>query len=589
MISKLLATVGVVLIVGNISLAQLKPYTGAAVSDSTTKPEIQAPLNKDYTSSEPASEPPINADPVLDLGELHGDFMSDFQTYQQDSAINAVVPPEKMGNNNYMNLIYYRGNLTVGIRMEAYYPRLQGFDQRFDGIGIVNRFVNYKFNDLEITAGNFYEQFGNGMSLRTYWDWNLGYDNSIDGFRAKYYGIRGVTIKGLIGHQRFYFTKGPGLIRAVDGEVDVKRLLNIQDYGTTITIGGSYVSKYQKDDSPLLKLPENVGLWAARAAITGSRIGLSAEYTYKINDPSEPNNFVYHYGEALALGATYAARGLGISLSLKHLDNMNFRSDRNAVLPQDLMINYLPAITPQVSYRLPTLYPYATQINGEIGFQGEINYKLKPTNTKITLNVSLVNNIDTSRYAPSDSANYPVPGYKSAGIFSDIKTFGKENFYRNVSLEVNQKFSNKFKTTFSYYYIMLNNNFLFLTLSEKQEKVHSHTGIVDMSYKLTSRKMIRLELEHLSTQQDYGNWAMVLAELTLGHAWSFALMDEYNYGNDDSKKRVHYFSGNIAYTKGTTRISLAYGKRRQGLLCVGGVCRVVPATNGLTLNLSSSF
>ena len=579
---KSIATSAIILFTITTAQAQLKPYSGNALPDSI-------PPATPATIPAYQQEPAKAADSEIDFGQIHGDFMSDFQTYQADTIINAAVPPQKMGSNNYMNLLYYRGKLTAGVRFEAYYPALQGFDQRYSGVGMVYRFANYKFDDLEITAGNFYEQFGSGMALRTYWDWNLGYDNSIDGFRAKYTGIRGMTIKGLIGNQRFYFDKGPGLIRGIDGEVDVKRLLNIKDYKTTLTVGGSFVSKFQKDDDPLLKLPENVGLWSYRAALTGGRVGLQVEYTYKINDPSASNRYIYHYGEALLIGATYTGKGLGISLQAKHLDNMNYRSDRGAILPQDLMINYLPAISPQVSYRLPTLYPYVTQINGEIGFQGEINYKIKPTNTKILLNVSIVNNIDTTRYLKSDSANYPIPGYKSAGIVSDFKSFGKDQFYRNINLEVNQKISNKFKVVLSYYYIMLNNNFLRLTLSEKPEIVHSHTGIADISYKFASRKMLRVELQHLATKQDYGNWAMVLAELTVSHAWSFSLMDEYNYGNEESYKRIHYFSGNIAYTKGTTRISLAYGKRRQGLLCVGGVCRVVPATNGLSLNLSSSF
>lgn len=578
---KNVARLAILLLSINYSYGQIAPYNGPALADTTE------PVEKNERVAPNSSDSPEKE--AFDFGQIHGDFMSDFQTYKADTAIKAAVPPQKMGSNSYMNLLYYRGKLTAGVRFEAYYPALQGYDPRFDGVGLVYRFVNYKFDDLEITAGNFYEQFGNGMSLRTYWDWNLGYDNSIDGFRAKYTGIRGITLKGLLGNQRFYFDKGPGTIRGFDGEVDFKKLLNVQNYTTTVTVGGSFVSKYQKDDNPLLKLPENVGLWSYRAAVTGGRVGLQAEYTYKINDPSAPNRYVYHYGEALLVGATYSGKGLGISLSAKYIDNMNFRSDRNAILPQDLMINYLPAITPQVSYRLPTLYPYATQVNGEIGFQGEINYKIKPTNTKILLNVSLVNGIDTTRFSKTDSAQYPVPGYKSAGIVSDFKTFGKGELYKNINIEINQKLSNKFKVVLSYYYIMLNNNTLFLTLSEKLEKVHSHTGILDVSYKLARRKTIRIEVQHLSTKQDYGNWAMGLAELTLGHAWSLSVMDEYNYGNEAEYKRTHYFSGNIAYTKGTTRISLAYGKRRQGLLCVGGVCRLVPATNGLTLNLSSSF
>ena len=34
---------------------------------------------------------------------------------------------------------------------------------------------------------------------------------------------------------------------------------------------------------------------------------------------------------------------------------------------------------------------------------------------------------------------------------------------------------------------------------------------------------------------------------------------------------------------------LQYGKQRAGVFCVGGVCRAVPASNGLTFSFTSSF
>jgi hypothetical protein len=84
-------------------------------------------------------------------------------------------------------------------------------------------------------------------------------------------------------------------------------------------------------------------------------------------------------------------------------------------------------------------------------------------------------------------------------------------------------------------------------------------------------------------------WAVLLAEYNISPHWFFAAFDEYNYGNDDKDLQIHYFSGSFGYTKGVTRIAAGYGKQRQGLLCVGGVCRQVPASNGFTLSITSSF
>jgi hypothetical protein len=104
-----------------------------------------------------------------------------------------------------------------------------------------------------------------------------------------------------------------------------------------------------------------------------------------------------------------------------------------------------------------------------------------------------------------------------------------------------------------------------------------------------------MELQHLYTDQDEGektvkgNWVMGLLEFNIAPKWFFTVFDEYNYGNSDPDMRLHYYSAAMAYVQGTTRISLAYGRQREGLLCVGGVCRAVPAANGFTLTISSSF
>ncbi|MFM7823252.1 MAG: DUF6029 family protein, partial [Bacteroidota bacterium] len=100
---------------------------------------------------------------------------------------------------------------------------------------------------------------------------------------------------------------------------------------------------------------------------------------------------------------------------------------------------------------------------------------------------------------------------------------------------------------------------------------------------------VRAELQHLYTVSDRGNWALGLLEYSISPNWFFAFFDEYNYGNEDSAKRIHYWNGSMGYTRGANRVALAYGKQRQGLLCVGGVCRNVPASNGFSISITSSF
>jgi hypothetical protein len=54
-------------------------------------------------------------------------------------------------------------------------------------------------------------------------------------------------------------------------------------------------------------------------------------------------------------------------------------------------------------------------------------------------------------------------------------------------------------------------------------------------------------------------------------------------------EQIHYPITSIGYIRGGSRISMSYGRQRAGIFCVGGVCRVVPAANGLTLSITSTF
>ena len=115
------------------------------------------------------------------------------------------------------------------------------------------------------------------------------------------------------------------------------------------------------------------------------------------------------------------------------------------------------------------------------------------------------------------------------------------------------------------------------------------TFIGDVTYQINKSNSIRMELQHLSANRDRGDWLFALLEYSISPHWTISAYDEYNYGNYNEDRRFHYPAASIAYVKGTSRFSLGYAKQRAGLLCVGGVCRFVPASNGLTFSITSTF
>jgi hypothetical protein len=539
-----------------------------------------------------------NFEQTLSKGQIRGNFQFDMQYYQEDTLIGAEQPKEQVLSNGFLNLIYTNGNFSTGFRYESYQNALLGFPTGYEGAGITYRYASYTKDKLSVTAGNFYEQFGNGLALRAYEERGLGYDNALDGIRVKYEVVKGINVTGLTGKQRLFFDYGEGIVRGFDAEISVNEVAPQLNLGKTrVSFGGSAVSKFQPDEDSRYNLPENVATVAGRFNVNRGKINVNAEYAYKSNDPSSDNAFIFKDGNALFLQTSYSQKGLGIVLSAKRNDNMSFRSDR-VEGTQNLLINYLPALTKQHTYNLlATLYPYATQLNGEVAFQADVIYKVKKKTLfggkygmDILLNYATANNIDTTNL---NDENTLRQGYKSK--FFSVG----EVYFKDFNVQVNKKFSKKLKGRFTYANQVFNIDII--QGKPGEPKVYSDIYIADITYKFTSRKSLRTELQFLSTEQDKGDWATVLFEFSKSPHWFVAIQNQYNLGGDkkddevnlfkdfDFKSAYNYYNISAGYTSGGNRISMSYGRQRAGIFCVGGVCRVVPASNGAYISITSSF
>jgi len=313
----------------------------------------------------------------------------------------------------------------------------------------------------------------------------------------------------------------------------------------------------------------------------------NAEYVTKINDPNADNGYIYKKGIGMLTNATYSTKGFGVTMNAKFIDNMAFRSSRDALL-FDVPINFLPAITRQHTYNLAaTLYPYATVLNGENGYSAEVFYTFKKNSviggkygTYMSLNYAAVNSLDTTRLQGSDAL---VNGYNRKSFL-----FGSSKFVRDFNAEIKKKINKDWSFGASYYYFEFNTLVTPVTQDFKGI-VYANIGVVEAQYKIKPKHAIRIEVQTLQTDQDKGDWHTFLAEYTFSPHWSVAVLDQYNAGNPDPEQRVHYLYGSLGYNKGGSRIAIGYGKRREGIFCIGGVCRAVPASNGLEINVTSSF
>ncbi|TAL67034.1 MAG: hypothetical protein EPN82_15795 [Bacteroidetes bacterium] len=534
---------------------------------------------------------------VLDKGKLSGNFQLDAQYYQKDSIIGAQDVKEKILSNGYLYLNYTAGNFSMGMRYETYLNPILGIDPRYKGSGIAYRFGEFRSEMIDVTAGNFYEQFGSGLIFRAYEERLLGYDNAVDGLRVKFRPKNGIELTGLIGNQRSFWDNGLGIVRGGSGRMEVNtvfpELLPFQS-----TVEGSLISKYQPDQESFYNLPENVLAWSGKLSINTEDFMVEGEYAYKCNDPDAVNKFNFNPGKALMLTASYYPSGFGASINFHTIDNMDFRSDRDA-RGNNLNLNFIPPLTKQHIYRLATLYPSATQLNGEIGFQAELTYTIpKKTfiggdyGTTIALNYSQINSMDKTPLDVDSSDNH-IYTYKSSFF-----KFGDVLYFRDINLEITRKWTKDFKSIFTLINLVYNKDVMENEGSGKYGKVNATIAVAELTYLISKTNSIKCELQYIWAKQDSvikvpdntnGNWFMFLAEYTIAPSWYFTAFDEYNYGNHDTGRKIHYLNGSFAFIYEATRVQFGYGRQRGGLLCVGGVCRPVPASNGFFLSVSSTF
>jgi hypothetical protein len=422
----------------------------------------------------------------------------------------------------------------------------------------------------------------------------LGIDNAMDGVRLKYMPIQGLYLKTFIGKSRTHFTYADGILRGVDGELNVNDIFGFQSK-TKAILGGSFVSRYQQRSNIMFKIPQNVSAYASRINIIHKGWNYYGEFAYKINDPANvlsESNMNYASGSAFTNSITFSKRGFGFSAEMHRTDNMTFKSDRDKD-GKAYLINYIPTLSKPHAYTLLALYPCATQADGEFGIQFDLYYKLKKGTllggkygTKIDVNYSRINGLNGGNSFLNDHTQHTP----------DLISFSEELYFKDFNIEVNKKINNKLKTNFVIANQTYNKDFLEGHTPGDYGVLNSTILISDISYKIKKGHTVRCELQILKSSQlehaeelAEGDWSMGLLEYTISPNWFFTVQDMYNWGNENIDKQLHYLNLTAGFIKGANRFEIGYGKKREGIFCVGGVCKLVPSSNGFSLSISSSF
>ena len=517
---------------------------------------------------------------------------------------------EDFRTNTYVDLALQSKYVDAGARLEYLEHPLPGFENDFKGWGVPFFYVKGKLNKAELTLGNFYDQFGSGFIFRTYEERSLGIDNSILGARLVVNPFSGVRLKALSGKQRRYWAHNDAWVSGADLELSLDEWFHaLQQSGTYLTLGGSWVNKHEKADDDLLmvdashrlNVPENVNAWDARVNLNKGPFNILAEYAQKTQDPSFDNGYIYRKGYVAMLSGSYSRKGMSLLLQAKRSDNFSFRS-RRSMTGTSSMINHLPAFTEDQTYALAALYPYATHPAGEWAYQAQLGYTFRrhtalggKYGTQLKINFSHVHGIDQSEHGlllnseplstdqlqPVNNVPTYYTGVGTKGYGSSFWKWGGGTYYQDIDVQLDKRITRDFKM-----HLMYMNQFYNKTVVEGEGgMIHSNIFIADLLFNLSRDTKLRTELQYLTTADDDADWAFALAELSVAPHWMFTVSDEYNCGVTNA----HYWQTYVTYNLGAHRFQLGWGRTRAGYNCSGGVCRYVPESKGFTLSYNYNF
>ena len=556
---------------------------------------------------------------------LNVSFESNSQWYLNDSKFGDFEEDEHLRTTNFLRLDYAISNrFTAGMQLESYAPEnLLNNSKLYDkDIGLATYYLQYKTKSIDLTLGHYYVQFGNGLILRTWEDRALGINTALFGAKMVYTPSNVFKITTLYGKQRKGFELSDGKVFGIDSEIDLKSAFKLLP-STDLMLGLSYVGKIENKPSGesqnSTNVPEQVNAFSARFNFSNNNFYTDFEYVFKSKDV-RLNNIIPNTvsfaenqtfdGNAISWTAGYSQKGFGLSYNFRRLENMRLFSERafgNAVNnpTNQLSINYLPALSKQHDYTLANIYLYQSQPGlfvenyenplvkaGEIGQFVDLFYNFKKGSTfggkygtKVNINMSYWASL-AHEYTDPDG----IPYFASDNLTYSTEFLNfKNKLYSDLSVEIRKKWNRQLSSIFTFINFFYDKSYL--ESKADGSKIRAWIGVAESTYKFSNGKSIRLELQHLSTNDDARNWMGGTAEYFFNSKFGVYINDSYNY--EESKiptdTKIHFFNIGGSYTKGASRVALNYGRQRGGLLCVGGICRPVSQNTGLTLNFITSF
>ncbi|MFT4665231.1 MAG: hypothetical protein ACI9XB_002186 [Gammaproteobacteria bacterium] len=527
-------------------------------------------------------------------GRLSGSLEANANFFIRDSAIGAAGIPQYdkhlYGSESWMQLNYSNWGFDVGLRFDLYNnSNLIDPLTASNGQGIGRWYIKKKLDKFGISAGYLYDQIGSGIIFRAFEQRPLAIDNSLYGLRLTYQLTPDWELKAFSGKQRNIdafvdeeFGGTPIFSTIVKG-FSADGFISLGEEGAiSLAPGFGVVNKtfseatidqvvgvlqtYRKEDQ--VKPQYNTYAFSLYNSLSYGKLNWYVEGAYKTKDVVEDPNLerfslsglpvlgglTNNTGTVVYTSLAYASKKIGVTLEGKRTDNFKFRSNPFVLLNRGI-VNFLPPMTRDNTYRLTSRYSAATQELGEQAVLLDIRYSI---NKK----------------------------FKVSFNFSNITDLDNDQLYREIFTEVYYKYKRKWSLKGGVQYQEYNQS----VYEVKDEPLlKAVVPYADFLYRFTSRRSLRLEAQYMSTKQDFGSWMFALAEFNINSHWSIVVSDMYNSSPTEKYDKIHYPRFDVFYNFKSNRFGLSYVKQVEGVVCTGGICRLEPAFSGVKFNVTSGF
>lgn len=454
---------------------------------------------------------------------------------------------------NWLNLDYHYGAFTSGIRFESFQPNdpnpaiSRGKDKYSD---IAFKYVSAKLGNykegLKFTVGNYYGSFGRGLIFKSYEDRNIRVDNNLLGVyvEGKYSNF---ILKALSGSAANINNVRNDILHAADLEYrGIKK----------VKLGLSVASNSGDDNN------SSTNLIGARISPSFNFFDIHAEYAVKLNkDIKEEifNNERDIIGRGFYTNLNFYYDNFSLSSEIKYYDNFNFTSEDGTI-----QYNTAPAGIRDYSYILLNRHPHALNQNNEKGFQVEGNYVL------------------------SEKTNFVL----SYGI---TQTIGENSLYNKV-IGSNQESRDQLEEIYGQVYHTwsdkLKNIFSFGYNEEATTSTKNLTPILETVYYLDDINTFRFIIEHQQTSNTFSDEKyysdLITIEYLRSPNLSLSFVGEMKTSEPTSGnvKRNYWGFVQTSYKLNDyIDLSILFGSRQAGNICIGGVCRYEPEFEGIEFKM----